>query len=553
MDSVGQIRTDGWHRMLVEPRRPEAIRRRPNAFWLAVATVCIGAFMGQLDASIVTVALPTLQRSFHASVGEVTWVGLSYLLVLVATVAAVGRFADMWGHKLLYIYGFGLFVLGSVLCGLAPSLGALIAFRAVQAVGAALLQANSVAIIVLAVPKRSLGGAIGIQGAAQAVGLALGPTVGGLLLAAGGWRLIFFVTVPFGLVGMLAGLWLVPRSRHLQAREPFDWTGLALFFPAVVAIFAAISFGSSLGWTSGVVVGLVVVGACLVTAFVARERRCRMPLLDLGLFRRRRFTAGIVSGMLSYLVLFGVLFVVPFYLERGLRLGSGRAGLELMAMPLALGVIAPAAGRLADRLGPRLLTMGGMVLVALGLGALSTVGRSTVGFVGLLAAVGVGLGCFTPPNNATIMASVPRQQAGLASGVLNMSRGMGTALGLALTGLVFDVAGGHSLLPPDARHAFSVAVMFLASVALVAAGVAGLGEGGHGRLRSLQLSVGPGLRPHDEGDPAPLRSGSTTSGSSGSLLLGCSRSGQPSRFDRPGAPDRNRGRNGCGGRTLGPV
>lgn len=202
----------GWHRLLVEPKRPERIRNRPGAFWLTVAAVCVGAFMGQLDASIVTVALPTLQRTFHVGVGEVTWVGLSYLLVLVATVVAVGRLADMWGRKLLYVYGFGVFIIGSALCGMAPSLGWLIGFRALQAVGAALLQANSVAIIVLAVPTPSLGKAIGIQGAAQAIGLALGPTVGGLLLATGGWRLIFFVNVPFGLLGMIAGVLLIPGA-----------------------------------------------------------------------------------------------------------------------------------------------------------------------------------------------------------------------------------------------------------------------------------------------------------------------------------------------------
>ena len=206
--------------------------------------------MGQLDASIVTVALPTLQRTFHASVGAVTWVGLSYLLVLVATVTAVGRFADMWGRKLLYIYGFAIFVIGSALCGLAPSLGVLIAFRVLQAIGAAMLQANSVAIIVLAVPRASLGKAIGIQGAAQAVGLALGPSVGGLLLAAGGWRLIFMVNVPFGVLGVIAGLLLIPRSLHLGDRVPFDWKGLSLFFPAIVAVLSAISFGNSYGWTS---------------------------------------------------------------------------------------------------------------------------------------------------------------------------------------------------------------------------------------------------------------------------------------------------------------
>ena len=463
---------------MIEPRRPAVVRNRANAYWLAVAAVCVGAFMGQLDASIVTVALPTLQRTFHSSVGAVTWVGLSYLLVLVATVAAVGRFADMWGRKLLYVYGFGVFIVGSALCGMAPTLGALIGFRALQAVGAALLQANSVAIIVLAVPKRSLGKAIGIQGAAQAIGLALGPTVGGFLLAAGGWRLIFYVNVPFGLLGMIAGLLLVPRSRHLQARVAFDWAGLALFFPAVVALFSAISFGNSKGWTSPMILGLAFIGLTLSAGFVLRESRCDEPMLDLALFRRLRFSAGISSGMLSYLVMFGVLFLVPFYLERGLRMGSGRAGLELMAMPFALGFTAPFAGRLSDRIGARPLTIGGMATVAGGLAVIGTARPPTPGFLLLLAVVGVGLGLFTPPNNAAIMGSVPRDQSGLASGVLNMTRGIGTALGLALTGLVFDLTGGRSSASSSVGHAFTMTAFFLAAVAVLAGVITGLREGG---------------------------------------------------------------------------
>jgi EmrB/QacA subfamily drug resistance transporter len=478
MDTLDEVRPVGWHRLVIEPRRPEVIRQRPNAFWLAVAAVCIGAFMGQLDASIVTVALPTLQRTFHASVGAVTWVGLSYLLVLVATVAAVGRFADMWGHKLLYVYGFGIFIVGSALCGLAPNLGTLIGFRAIQAVGAALLQANSVAIIVLAVPKSSLGKAIGIQGAAQAIGLALGPTVGGFLLAAGGWRLIFFVNMPFGLLGMIAGLILVPRSHHLQARVRFDWAGLTLFFPAVVAVFSAVSFGNSKGWTSPTILGLFVLGIALLVAFLRREGRCREPMLDLGLFRSLRFSAGIASGLLSYLVMFGVLFLVPFYLERGLQLGTGQAGVELMAMPLALGITAPVAGRLADRLGARPLTAGGMATVAGGLFLLGVLRPPTPVFLLLLAVVGIGLGLFTPPNNAAIMGSAPQNQSGLASGVLNMTRGMGTALGLALTGLVFDIAGGRSTGPSPVGHAFTVTALFLAALAVVAGAIAGVRKGG---------------------------------------------------------------------------
>ena len=392
----------------METRRPAAIATHRNAPWFVVATVCVGAFMGQLDASIVALAFPALRHDFHASLGAVTWVGLSYLLVLVATVAAMGRLADMVGRKLLYTYGFAVFIIGSALCGLAPSLPALDGFRVLQAVGAAMLQANSVAIIYLAVPRRSLGRAIGIQGAAQAIGLALGPAVGGLLLAAGGWRLLFLINVPFGLIGMVAGLLLIPRSRDLAGRVRFDWPGLMLFVPAVVALLGAVSLGNDFGWTSAALVGAVLAGSLLAAGFVLRERRTPAPMLDTRLFRSIPFSAGVASGLLSYLVMFGVLLVVPFFLEGALDVGSGRTGLELAVMPVFLGLVAPFAGRLADRLGARPLTMTGMVIVAVTLSVLAVSRPGQVMLVVGLALVGIGLGLFTPSNNAAIMSSAPK-------------------------------------------------------------------------------------------------------------------------------------------------
>jgi EmrB/QacA subfamily drug resistance transporter len=408
----------------------------------------------------------------------VTWVGLSYLLVLVATVTAVGRFADMWGRKLLYVYGFVLFTLASVLCGLSPDLGALCGFRALQAVGAAMLQANSLAIIVLVVPTRALGRAIGLQGAAQALGLALGPSVGGLLLAVGGWRLIFFVNVPFGIFGAAAAILLVPRSRNLLARARFDWSGLAIFFPAVAALLCAITFGAAEGWSSPLIVGLFVVAVVLGGVFVWHERRDRDPMLDLALFRSGQFSTGIVSGFGSYLVMFGVLLLVPFFLERGQGFGTARSGLELMAMPLAFGIVAPFAGRLADHVGARPLTVSGMALVAVGLAVMAGVRPDTPGFLALLAALGVGMGLFTSPNNASIMGAAPDQQAGMASGVLNMTRGTGTALGLAVTGSVFVAAGGDSGGSASAQHAFSVTAYVLAGIAAAAGIVSALRANG---------------------------------------------------------------------------
>ncbi len=464
----------GWQRLLTEPRRPSRIRERPNAWRYAVAAVCIGAFMGQLDASIVTLALPTLQREFHTSLAAVTWVGLSYLLVLVATVTAVGRFADMVGHKLLYLYGFAVFVIGSALCGLAPSLIALNGFRVLQGLGAAMLQANSVAIIYLAAPRKTLGRAIGIQGAAQALGLALGPSLGGLLLAGGGWRLIFFINVPVGIVGIVAGLLFIPRSRHLQRRVTFDWIGFALFVSATIALLTAISLGDRVGWSSPQIVGMLLGTAVLGWAFVKQERRARAPMLDLSLFARRTFSVGITTGLLSYLVLFGTLFVVPFALERGRHLGSAQAGLELTVMPVALGVVAPLAGHAVSRFGVRPFTVGGMTLVAAMLALLGVTQPSQGLFIAELALVGVGLGLFTPSNNTAIMSAAPRESPGTASGVLNMTRGMGTAMGLAFTGLVFGLAGGNTFSETSVDDGFRAALLFLASLAGVAAVLAGV-------------------------------------------------------------------------------
>ncbi|MGA8297606.1 MAG: MFS transporter, partial [Acidimicrobiales bacterium] len=470
IDEAKSDRPRTWRRaLLVEPRRIESVRERPNAYWFAVGAVCIGAFMGQLDASIVTIAFPTLQRAFRVGVGPITWVGLSYLISLVAFVTIVGRFADMAGRKLLYVYGFGLFAAASAGCGLAPDLWTLVVLRIVQGLGAAMLQANSLAIINIATPRERLGRAIGVQGAAQALGLALGPSVGGALIAAGGWRLVFYVNVPVGALGIAAGLAFIPRSRHLRARTPLDWSGLALFVPFICAILVAVSFGNTWGWGSTADIALFVVGAVVGLAFITRERLSRFPMIDLDLFRRRAFAAGISSGLLSYLVTFGTLLVMPYLLERGLGLSAGTAGVELMVMPLLLGVVAPFAGRIGERIGLRALTSTGMMIVAASLFALALTGPSIAAVLGGLAGIGIGLGCFTPANNAAVLATVPREQSGEASGVMNVTRATGTSLGLALTGLVYAVGGGHLDRSVDVIAGYHDALFFLAVAALLAA------------------------------------------------------------------------------------
>ena len=454
--------------LLSEPRRPAVVRESPRAHWYVVGTVCVGAFMGQLDASIVTLALPRLGRELHAGVGAAEWVALTYLLVLVATVATVGRLADAVGRKLLYVYGFAVFTGGSVLCGLAPTLAVLIAARALQAVGAAMLQANSVALITEAMPARLLGRGIGVQGAAQAVGLALGPAIGGALLVLGGWRLIFLVNVPAGAVGLALGWFLLPRSRSRRALSQRDHLGAILLAIAVAAPLLYLSLAGRVGYTDAPLLGMLMAGLAAAIAFIRHERRVPAPLIDLSILRRPALSVGLSSGLVSYLVLFGTLFAIPYYLSSE-HVGAAFVGLQLAVLPVAIGIAAPIAGRLLSRLGARPLTAGGLLLTGAGLLEVA-LAHGTVGLLAGLMVAGLGLGAFTPANNATIMSASPNGQAGVVGGVLNMTRGIGTALGVALASALYVIASGASSAsasPPAAIDGLTVVLAVLGSAALV--------------------------------------------------------------------------------------
>jgi EmrB/QacA subfamily drug resistance transporter len=439
--------SSGWvgRQFLREPRRPAAIRESPRAHWFVVGTVCIGAFMGQLDASIVTVALPTMGRDLQVSLGAVEWVALAYLLVLVATVATVGRIADAVGRKLLYVYGFGVFTAGSVLCGLAPTLPVLIAARVLQAIGAAMLQANSVALIAEAMPPSMLGRAIGVQGSAQALGLALGPAVGGILLSLAGWRLIFLVNLPAGVIGLALGWFLLPRSRSRRHLGAPDVLGAVLLALAAMGPLVYLSLAAREGYANGVLLACLAAGIAAAVGFARRERRVVAPLIDLSVLRRRGLPSGLGSGLVSYLALFGALFIVPYYLSAD-RDTTTLIGLQLAVLPIAIGITAPLAGRLVNRVGARPLTSGGLILVAAGMLGIAAM-HDTPGILIGLALMGVGLGFFTPANNAAVMSASPPGHAGVTGGVLNMTRGLGTALGVALAGALFTagagVAGAH--------------------------------------------------------------------------------------------------------------
>jgi EmrB/QacA subfamily drug resistance transporter len=475
---------DGSHALLAEPAPLPILARQPAYAWFVVGTVCVGAFMGQLDASIAQLVLPTLETTFHARLSLVDWVALAYLLVLGATLPIFGRLADMMGRKRLYTGGFLLFVVGSALCGLAPTLSVLIGARAFQALGAGLLQANSVTIITAAAGPTRRGRAIGLQGAAQAIGLSLGPALGGVLIQTMGWRWVFWINVPAGLLGAVLGWLVLPQTTGVRPHQRFDGGGAVLLGPALTALLLAVNEGRRWGWTSPLLLACASGGLVLLVAFVWHERRTAGPLIDLRLFRVPAFTAGNVVGLLSYGILFALFFLLPFDFERGYGYAPLAAGLLLTAVPLALGVVAPLSGGLSEKVGARPLTVTGMALVAVALVALAallTGQATTLPFViGALIVFGAGQGLFTAPNNSAIMGAAPPERLGVAGGVLNITRTLGTSLGVALATVVFTARlaalTGHAISTAQAPRTAVLSgvrntLLLFAVVALVAAGL----------------------------------------------------------------------------------
>ena len=424
----------------MEPPRPQWVRESRWAPWLAVGTVCVGALMGQLDASIVTVALPAIGRDLHADLGAVEWVVLAYIVVLVGTVAFVGRIADSAGRKLLYSYGFAVFTAASAGCALAPSFSLLVLCRVVQGAGAVLLQANSVALIRNVAPPGRLGAAVGLQGAAQAVGLAAGPSVGGVLVAAGGWRLIFLVNVPLGVIALGLAWFLIPRTRQRVPFAGVDAAGAVIL--AACAALVLVSLSLAVVRVAPVAAALAGAGALGVgAAGWVRQRTHPGSVIDAALGRQPAFRLGNASALLAYTALFGVLLVVPYFLETGRAVSARDAGLLLSALPLALAVFAPLGGRLADAMGPGVPTRAGMAGAAAGL-VVAAADPSGAVLVAGLALAGAGFGAYIPANNAAVVGAAPRARAGAAGGLLNLTRGLGTALGVALGALLYGLVAG---------------------------------------------------------------------------------------------------------------
>lgn len=415
--------------------------------WLVMSAVAMGIFLATIDGSIVNVALPTLTTALATDFATVQWIVLAYLLTIITLLAVVGRLADMYGRKRLYNAGFIVFTIGSLLCGLAPSVNWLIGFRVLQGVGAALILALGMALVTEAFPPTERGRALGIAGSIVSIGIVTGPTLGGLIIENLSWHWIFFVNVPIGILGTIVSWRFVPASRP-PGGQRFDIGGAATLCLSLLGLLLALTTGQRQGFTSPTALGLFVFGVFFLAAFLFIQRRHPQPIIDPSLFRNRLFTVNLFTGFLVFVGL-GTNVLIPFYLEIVLGYSVQQVGLLLAVVPIALGITAPISGSLSDRFGSRPISVIGLAVAALGFLGLSTLTPETtaVGFMLRFLPVGIGVGLFQSPNNSAMMGTAPRERLGVASSLLAMTRNLGQIVGIAVLGalwaaMVFRASGG---------------------------------------------------------------------------------------------------------------
>ncbi|MEW5718954.1 MAG: DHA2 family efflux MFS transporter permease subunit [Chloroflexota bacterium] len=410
----------------------------PDSKWFVFASIAAGTFLATLDGSIVNIALPTLERELHTQFAVVQWVVLGYLLTIVTLMLSIGRLADMIGKKWLYLAGVIVFTLGSMLCGTAPRVEILIAFRALQAVGAAMMVALGAAILTEVFPATERGMVLGLSSLMVSLGSISGPTVGGLILGITTWHWIFYVNVPVGVVGMLLVARFVPVTRP-PGGQKFDFAGAVTLGGSLLTLLLGLSISQKNGFADPVVLSLLIAFIVLIVEFVFIETRVAQPIIDLQLFRNALFSVNLVTGYMVFVASAGTVLLMPFFLQNVLQLEPKTAGLMLTTVPLAMGASAPIAGTLSDRFGTRPLTVIGLAILVGGYTLVSTLNEHAqiLTYVLCFLPIGVGMGIFNSPNNSAIMGAAPRHRLGVASGLLSLTRNIGQTTGMAIIGTLW--------------------------------------------------------------------------------------------------------------------
>jgi DHA2 family methylenomycin A resistance protein-like MFS transporter len=403
---------------------------------MTLIVTCLGSFMILLDASIVTLALPAIQATLHASLADLQWTIDAYTLPFAVLMLGAGTLGDRFGRKRIFLFGLILFLLGSVLCGLTSTLSWLLFGRVVQGVGAAALSTSSLSVLAVAFPDpRGRAQAIGLWSSVSGVALAAGPLLGGLLVQLGNWPAIFFVNVPPGLLALFLAWPFLLESRNPQARR-IDLPGQLLAIGGLTCLVMGIIQGGSLGWTSPLILGLFLGAGVLLAAFLAVEMQAREPLLPLSLFGNRVFAIANVVTMTISFASFGPIFFLAQYFQQIQGYSVLQAGLRTIPISMGTFLTAPLAGKLAGRIGSRLPMIVGTLILGLGIVLLVNLAPAT-DYASLwwkLAMVGIGFGLTVTPVTAAIFSATPIQRAGLGASMSNTSNRVGMTLSVAVLG-----------------------------------------------------------------------------------------------------------------------
>ena len=411
-----------------------AIQPRGTEYkWMALSVTSIGALMASMNSGTLIIALPTLLRDLHTSLLTLIWILLAYNVTQTVFVLNGGRLSDMYGRKRLYVLGFSVFTLASLLAGFTHNVSALIALRAVQGVGGAFMAANSSAIVADAFPKSQLGVAIGTNQMMIALGAILGPIVGGWLTSLG-WQWVFWFNVPIGVVGTVWALVTLRDTSSTSLRDPVDLWGNATYAAGFALLMIGLSIGGIDSWNG--VAKYILTGLGFLVAFVLIERRVRAPMLDLRLFADRSFTLNNAQVFLNSIVRFALTFLFVFYFQGAKGIDAVLAGVMLGPVALGLLIASPIAGRMADHANPRRLIVIGLGLTTLAmLGFAALLGAHT-GYpliAALMFLAGVGSGLFNSPNSSLIMGSVAPDRRGVAAGVRTLLLSVGSVVAIIFT------------------------------------------------------------------------------------------------------------------------
>ena len=461
-----------------------------NRKWWTLGAMCFALFMIMLDNTVVNVALPSIQRDLGASLSGLEWTVNGYTLSFAVLLATGGRLGDIFGRRLTFLIGVVVFALSSATAGLAPDMTSLVISRVVQGVGAALMMPATLSIVTDAFPAHERGKAMGTWAGVSALALAVGPVLGGFLTEHVSWRAIFYLNIPVAVGAVAAALFAVRESRDDTVGRQVDYLGVVALTGALTALVLALVEGNAWGWDSPEIVALLVGAVVGLAAFVAIELRVKVPMVEFRFFSDRNFVGAVVVALIVSFAMLGVFFFLALYMQNILGYSALEAGVRFLPSTLMIVGVAPVAGRLADRIGPRWLIAAGLAVVAASLYSFTGIAVDST-YLDLLPGfmlLGIGIALTMSPMTSAAMNAVAVEKAGIASGVLSMFRMVGGSLGVAVTGAIFQTAVGDpaTATPADFVDALSQAMWVSTFVALAGAVLAAVAIRAKGKAVSAQ-------------------------------------------------------------------